>query len=63
LGGQKKQERQIPSWWGQVLLFAFTNTKAIYANALGKKQDLTPLMSRLTIDLLVAYQAATNVKW
>ena len=49
------------------MLFDFTNTDIIYANALGKKQDLTPfmtpLMSRLTIDLLVAFQAATKVKW
>ncbi len=41
------------------MFFAYTHTNAIYTNALGKKQDLTPL----TIDLLVAFQAATNVKW
>ena len=44
---------------GQVLFFAFTHTNAIHTDALGKKQDLT----LLTIDLLVAFQAATNVKW
>ncbi len=30
---------------------------------MGDPTYVTPLMSRLTIDLLVAFQAATKVKW